>query len=150
MKTPGDSAVVDRILIRELIDDYSNICTLRDWARLPGLFVEGCAWHTRSAVHRDYVGRDDVVQAIIAVVESYQMVFQMPHAPSISVAGEEAVAATLMHEIVKTDDAEGRFVLAVYHDRLVRTPQGWKFAERVFKRLYAQTTAMPGHLAPPP
>ena len=138
------AALADRFLIRELIDDYSNICTQRAWDRLPDLFTDECVWRTRGSVHRDYFGRAQVVAAIISVVDGYRMVFQMPHAPSISLDGDAATATTLINEIVRVDDAQGRLVLAIYHDKVVRTAQGWKFAERMFRGTYIETVSMPG------
>ena len=139
-------ALADRLLIRELIDEYSNVCTQKGWARLPDLFAEDCAWRTRGSHWRDVEGRAQVVEAIRGVVEGYRLVFQMPHAPRISVEGDTASATTLMNEIVKVDDQSGRLVLAVYHDRLVRTAEGWKFKERVFQGSYLETVPMAGRL----
>ena len=33
---------------------------------------------------------------------------------------------------------------AVYHDRYQRTPNGWKFTERVYELRYLDTTPLPG------
>jgi hypothetical protein len=37
---------------------------------------------------------------------------------------------------------------AVYHDRYQRTPDGWKFSERVYEVIYLDTTPLSG--GPPP
>ena len=144
---PADiQSLVDRLLIRELIDEYSNVVTQKCWDRLPELFVEDCAWRTRGSNFRDIVGRGQVVEAIIAVVKGYRMVFQMPHAPRILLEGDTASATTLMNEVIKVDDETGRLVLAVYKDAFVRTAEGWKFKERVFQGSYLEPCAMPGRV----
>jgi len=140
-------ALIDRMLIRELIDEYSNVCTQKAWDRLPGLLAPDCAWRTRGSVARDFEGREAVVAAIRGVVEGYRMVFQMPHAPRIELDGDRATAITLINEIVHADESHGRFILAVYHDRLVRTAEGWKFAERVFKGTHIEPFSLPGQSA---
>jgi hypothetical protein len=33
---------------------------------------------------------------------------------------------------------------AVYHDRYQRTPEGWKFSERVYEIKYLDTTSLAG------
>ncbi|GAA3166170.1 hypothetical protein GCM10020001_109280 [Nonomuraea salmonea] len=33
---------------------------------------------------------------------------------------------------------------AIYHDRYERTPEGWKFAERVYEVRYADSSPLPG------
>ena len=126
-------SIADRFLIRELIDEYSNICTQKTVDRLGDLFVEDCTWSTRGTTPRHFEGRDAVVAAITAVVEGYPLMFQMPHAPRIILEGDTATATTLMHEMGKADGDKLSFVIAIYHDRLVRTPEGWKFQERVFE-----------------
>ena len=131
-------SLADRFLIRELIDEYSNVCTQKSWDRLPELFVEDCLWRTTGTNERRFEGREAVVAAITAVCEGYPFVFQMPHAPRVQLDGDRAKATTLMHEIGKIDEATIGSAIAVYRDTLVRTPEGWKFAERVFDGLYRQ------------
>ena len=40
--------------------------------------------------------------------------------------------------------SEGVHGYAVYHDRYERTPDGWKFAERVYEVEYFDTTPLAG------
>jgi hypothetical protein len=41
-------------------------------------------------------------------------------------------------------DGSSHLNYAVYHDRYQRTPEGWKFAERVFEIKYLDTTPLAG------
>jgi ketosteroid isomerase-like protein len=127
--------MADKFLIRELIDEYSNICTRKDLKDLGRMFVDDCVWQTRGTNARSFRGREAVVQAISAVVQGYPLIFQTPHAPQIRVDGDRATATTLMHEIGKLDEENVGYAIAVYHDKLVRTDEGWKFEERVFEGL---------------
>ena len=131
--------IADKFLIRELIDEYSNLCTRRTCDRLGELFIEDSLWRTRGATYREFRGREAIVQAIGAVVLSYPLVVQMPHAPQIRLEGDRASATTLMHEIGKLDNGTSSFAVGVYHDKFVRTEQGWKFAERLFEALHQET-----------
>ena len=146
MIPPDIQSLANKLQIRELIDEYSNVCTQKCWDRLPDLFAEACAWRTRGTHRRDVVGRQQVVEAIIGVVEGYRLVFQTPHAPRITLAGDTASSTTLMNEIVKVDDESGRFVLAIYHDQFVRTAEGWKFKERVFQGSYLESVPLAGRI----
>jgi ketosteroid isomerase-like protein len=132
------NAALDRMLIRELIDAYSNICTRKDFGRLGDLFIEDCVWRTRGTTPREFAGRDTVVAAISAVVQSYPFIFQMPHAPLIDVDGDTARATTLMHEVGKMHDETTSFAIGIYHDVLARTAQGWKFRERLFEAIHRE------------
>ena len=146
MSSADIQLISDKLHIRELIDKYSNICTQRLWDGFSGLFAENCAWRTRGATQRDIVGAQEVVKAIRGVVEGCQMVFQMPHAPVIEIDGDRAISSVLMNEVIKLDDASGRMMFGIYRDRLVRTPDGWKFEERVFNLVYSEPISMTGRL----
>lgn len=132
-------SLADRFLIRELIDEYSNVASQMDWDRLSQLFAEDCVWRTTGTNERRFEGRETVVAAIRGVVESYPFIHQMPHAPRIILDGDRATATTLMHEIGKIDPETIGSAVAVYRDVLVRTADGWKFAERVFDGIYRQS-----------
>lgn len=135
----GLEGLADRLLIRELIDRYSNLCTRKACEELPQLFIEDCIWRTRGANEREFIGRDAVIGAIKAVVHRYPLIVQMPHAPVILVDGDTAEATTIMHEFGRLDEATNAFTFAVYHDRMVRTEEGWKFAERTFIASYQES-----------
>lgn len=136
-------AIADRFLIRELIDEYSNLCTRKECDRLPDMFIEDCVWRTRGENKREFLGREAVVAAIRAVVEGYPLIVQMPHAPRIELAGDWATATTLMHEFGKLDAGTTAFTFAIYRDTLVRTAEGWKFAEREFDASYQESASIP-------
>lgn len=143
MTEPDLRALADRLLIRELIDAYSNLVTRQMCSALGDLFVDDCLWRTKGTHPREFRGREQVVEAIAAVVLGYPLIFQMPHASRIEVDGDTATATTLLHEIGKIDDRNGAFALAVYEDSFVRTPAGWKFKERLFQAVYHEGVAMP-------
>lgn len=49
-------AMADKFLIRELIDDYSNLCSRKDVEFLGDLFVEDCRWCTIGTTLREFNG----------------------------------------------------------------------------------------------
>ena len=136
----------DRLLIRDLIDEYSNVCTQKAWDRLPQLFVQECVWRTEGTHARAFRGHAEIVEAIKAVVEGYPLVFQMPHAPRIQLDGDRATATTLMHEFGRLDADKGSIAYGTYSDRLVRTAAGWKFEERLFQAVHREDYVIGGGL----
>jgi hypothetical protein len=123
-------AIADRMMIRELIDEYSNLCSRKACERLHDLFIEDCVWRTRGANQREFIGREAVVSAIRGVVERYPLIMQMPHAPRIEINGNHATATTLMHEFGKLDATTTAFTFAIYRDTFVRTADTMRSGQR--------------------
>jgi hypothetical protein len=58
-----------------------------------------------------------------------------------------------MSELIRLRDGGSHLNYAIYHDRYQRTPDGWKFTERVYEIRYLDTTPLAGaapHPAPGP
>ena len=49
-----------------------------------------------------------------------------------------------MHELGRCRDGRSAMNFAIYHDRYERTPEGWRFTERVYELLYLDTTPLTG------
>lgn len=47
-------------------------------------------------------------------------------------------------ELVRFRDGRSQLNYAVYHDRYQRTPDGWKFTERVYEVRYLDTAPLAG------
>ena len=45
-------------------------------------------------------------------------------------------------------DGSSHLNYSVYHDRYQRTPDGWKFAERVYEVIYLDTAPLTGSVPP--
>ena len=54
-----------------------------------------------------------------------------------------------MHELGRSRDGRSVTNYAIYHDRYLRTPQGWRFSERVYEPLYLDTSPLTGSPAEP-
>jgi hypothetical protein len=49
-----------------------------------------------------------------------------------------------MSELIRTRDGRSLLNYAIYHDHCRRTPDGWKFSERVYEVRYEDTTPLAG------
>jgi hypothetical protein len=49
-----------------------------------------------------------------------------------------------MSELGRARDGRSELNYAIYHDRYQRTPDGWKFTERVYEVRYHDTTPLAG------
>jgi len=53
-----------------------------------------------------------------------------------------------LSELAHLRDGRSELNYAIYHDRYQRTPDGWKFTERVYEVRYHDTSPLAGSAAP--
>jgi hypothetical protein len=59
--------------------------------------------------------------------------------------GDTATGRAYIAEFGRFRDGSSHLNYAVYHDRYQRTPDGWKFAERVYEIRYVDTNPLAGY-----
>ena len=73
----------------------------------------------------------------------------MQQGPVIRLDGDTASGRAYMHEVGRLRDGDSELNYAIYHDRYQRTPDGWKFAERVYEVRYVDSTPLTGSVPRP-
>ncbi|MBW8818537.1 MAG: nuclear transport factor 2 family protein, partial [Streptomyces sp.] len=122
--------VVDRIEIEALRGEFTDAAMMSDHERLGSLFTPD------GAIRIPEAGIEVVGPAQIRALgqrrESTVACFvQNTHGGVIEVDGDTASGRAYIYELFKFNDGSAHTNYAVYHDRYVRTPDGWRFAERV-------------------
>ena len=69
---------------------------------------------------------------------------QTTHPGTIQLDGDTASGRAYMQELIRLRDGHSELNYAIYHDRYQRTPDGWKFTERVYEIRYLDTTPLAG------
>jgi len=69
---------------------------------------------------------------------------QNTHPGTIQLDGDTATGRAYMFELIGLRDSGSELNYAIYHDRYRRTPDGWKFTERVYEVRYHDTTPLAG------
>ena len=116
---------------------------MRDRTRLASLFtLDGVMrW---PHVGAELAGRE-TIRAVgprrDAVVDLF---VQTTHPGAIKLEDDTASGRAYIHEVIHLRDGSSHQNYAVYHDRYQRTPDGWKFAERVFEVRYLDATPLGG------
>jgi RNA polymerase sigma factor (sigma-70 family) len=88
---------------------------------------------------------DGVVQAIRAVVNPDKLGHLGPVSDvARQLDGDTATGRAYLQELVRTRDGRQGLNFAIYHDRYRRTPDGWKFAERVYEVRYLDDSPLAG------
>jgi hypothetical protein len=80
--------------------------------------------------------------------ELWEYLLQAPHPGTLQIDGDTASGRAYVLTFGRMRDGKSHLNYSVYHDRYQRTPDGWKFTERVDEVLYVDTTPLTG--APPP
>ncbi|MEJ0045211.1 MAG: nuclear transport factor 2 family protein [Rhodospirillales bacterium] len=141
-----DHTESDRLAIRELIEAYSDALNTRDFATMAQFFTETAIWRADPPFALHFEGAA-IAKNIAAMVANYPVLLQMTHGIVVAVEGDHATARTTIHEIGQaTDGASGLNSFGIYHDELLRTARGWRFAARRFQGLLLDTAPLPGNV----
>lgn len=125
----------DQIAIQRVITDYSAYLDARDYDGYVGLFTEDGVW-ANGETRRE--GQDEIRAMLTGLfgevpedfvnTSSFHQISNF----EIDVDGDEATAKSRFIFVMRGEGgAPTNELSGQYHDRLVRTEQGWKIAERV-------------------
>jgi ketosteroid isomerase-like protein len=127
-------AIADRVEIEALRGEFTDAVMMNDHDRLASLFTHDGALR--------------IPDANIALGERRQALadyfVQTIHPGMIRLDGDTASGRAYISELVHLRDGNSHLNYAVYHDRYQRTPDGWKFTERVYEVIYLDTTPLAG------
>lgn len=140
-------AIADRVEIEALRGEFTDAAMMRDRARMASLFTPDGAVRMPN-VPVELVGRDQIIAGGERLQEQLDFFVQNSHPGIIQLDGDTATGRTYMSEVLRMRDGRCDLNYAIYHDRYQRTPDGWKFAERVYEVRYHDTTPLAGS-APP-
>jgi ketosteroid isomerase-like protein len=136
-------AITDRVEIEALRGEFTDAVMMNDHDRLASLFTPGGAVRIPLA-NIEATGRDE----IRALGERRQALadyfVQTTHPGTIQLDGDTATGRAYLSEVGHLRDGGSHLNYFVYHDRYQRTPDGWKFVERVAEFRYVDTTPLAG------
>ena len=133
----------DHAAIAAVIQRYFDALDEKDYARLDQVF-------TADAVLRysldESTGPEASLAQLLARMRPFNEGFRFTQhhsgPPAVEVEGDTASARTNLRALHVQQGRDGRrsswTVAGVYRDRLVRTPQGWRIAHRVFRALQVE------------
>ena len=143
--------VSDRIEINDLLVRYTRAIDTRDWDLLDTCFTPDA--------HIDYKSSGGVagsypeVRAWLAkALAQFDAMMNLVSNSSVELDGDSARARTYVLNPMGMKQADGSLhfftVAADYKDRLVRTPEGWRIAERIEEQMFVQGGMPSGVRAP--
>ena len=134
-------AVADRVEIEALRGEFTDAVMQRDYDRLASLFTPDGALRMPN-IPADLAGQEQIRAWGRRVPDFVDFLVQNTHPGSIQLDGDAASGRAYMHEVGRARDGRSELNYAIYHDRYLRTSDGWKFTERVYEVRY-QDTAPP-------
>jgi uncharacterized protein (TIGR02246 family) len=136
-------AIADRFEIEALRGEFTDASMMRDWDRFASLFTEDGAWRMPH-INEEIVGRKEIRARVERLRGLWEYFVQTVHPGTIQLDGDTAVGRSYVSEFGQFRDGRSNSNYAVYHDRYRRTPDGWKFAERVYEIRYDDTSPLTG------
>ncbi|MFE4963069.1 LUD domain-containing protein [Streptomyces sp. NPDC056660] len=135
--------IADRVEIEALRGEFTDAAMMRDRARLAALFTPDGVLRMPN-IPVEFVGREEIRTGGERLQAQWDFFVQNSHPGTIRLDGDKATGRTYMQEIARVLDGRSGLNFAVYHDSYQRTPEGWKFAERVYEVRYVDTTPLRG------
>ncbi|MCX5208541.1 LUD domain-containing protein [Kitasatospora sp. NBC_00240] len=140
--------IADRVEIEALRGEFTDAAMMRDRARLAALFTPDGALRMPD-IPVELIGREEIRTGGERLQSQWDYFVQNSHPGTIRIDGDTATGRTYMQELARLLDGRSGLNFAVYHDTYRRTPDGWRFAERVYEVRYIDTTPLAGS-APTP
>jgi ketosteroid isomerase-like protein len=134
-------AIADRVEIEALRAEFSDAAMMRDRARMASLFTEDGALRMPN-IPAELMGREQIRVAGERLQAMHEFFIQTTHPGVIELYGDTATGRAYMQELVRALDGRQVQNFAIYHDRYLRTPDGWKFVERVYEERYVDTSPL--------
>lgn len=140
------STIADRVEIEALRGEHIDAPMVGDYDRFASLFTEDAVWRIPFA-NVELAGRKEIRAGIERMQGAWEFWVQNTHSGTIQLDGDTASGREYVFEIGRQRDGRSVVMYGLFHDRYQRTPDGWKFTERVLEPRYLDTTQLTG--APP-
>jgi ketosteroid isomerase-like protein len=116
---------------------------MRDYDRLASLFTEDGVVRIPH-INAEATSREEIRAGIERMQGLWDYFVQTAHPGTIQLDGDTALDRAYISELMHGRDGRSQLNYSVYHDRYHRTPDGWKFTERVYEVRYLDTTPLAG------
>ncbi|MGW0940123.1 nuclear transport factor 2 family protein [Streptomyces sp. NPDC002666] len=143
----GMQAIADRVEIEALRSELTDAVMMRDFGRVAALFTPRGVMRWPH-IDKEFTGRDQIRAGVEWGQGLWEFFVQNVHPGVIRLDGDTATGRAYIHEFGRMHDGASHLNYALYHDRYLRTPDGWRFSERVYEVRYLDSAPLTG--SPPP
>jgi len=136
--------IADRVEIEALRGEFTDAGMMNDYDRFASLFTHDAVWRI-PAVNAELAGREQIRAGIERLKQDlWDYLVQTTHPGTIQLDGDTASGRAYVLSFGHMRDGSSHLNYSVYHDRYQRTPDGWKFTERIDEVIYLDTTPLAG------
>ncbi|UXY20604.1 nuclear transport factor 2 family protein [Streptomyces cynarae] len=139
--------IADRVEIEALRGEFTDAVMMRDYDRVASLFTPDGVWRVPD-IPAEMTGQEQIRAWGRRVPEFVDFLVQNTHPGLIQLDGDTASGRAYMSEVGRGRDGRSGVNYAIYHDRYQRTPDGWKFTERVYEIRYLDESPLTGSVPP--
>lgn len=124
--------MTDEFAIQQILNIYSVNASLNKHEEMAATFAPDGIWEVPGIGLR-CEGREAILQAAQGVTGAVDYLVQLNSPAIVEVDGDTATAQSVIRECGQYAGRQTALeVLGLYTDRLVRLPEGWRFAHRLF------------------
>jgi len=135
----------DCVAIQQLINRYSVSSSRGDVDDIVSTYADNGVWKIPS-METAFEGHAAIRDGLTAFTSQQEYLVQQNAPGVIAVDGDSATATSTVCERGKVSGSEDAFeALGFYVDKIVRTPDGWRFQERSFELVTMRSVALTGH-----
>jgi ketosteroid isomerase-like protein len=135
--------IADRVEIEALRGEFTDAVMMGDYERVASLFTADGVVRIPH-INAEASSREEIRAGVERLQARLDYFVQNTHPGTIQLDGDTASGGAYISELVRFRDGSSELNYAVYHDRYRRTPDGWRFAERVYEVRYLDTTPLAG------
>lgn len=140
-------AIADRVEIDALRGEFTDAVMMRDYDRVATLFTPDGVWRMPD-IPAEMSGQEQIRAWGRRVPDLVDFLVQNTHPGVIRLDGDSASGRAYMSEVGRGLDGRSGVNYAIYHDRYRRTPDGWRFTERVYEIRYLDESPLTGFVPP--
>ncbi|MGV9451597.1 nuclear transport factor 2 family protein [Streptomyces sp. NPDC003635] len=141
-------AIADLVGIEALRGEFTDAVMMRDYDRIASLFTPDGVWRMPD-IPAEMSGQDQIRAWGRRVPDLVDFLVQNTHPGVIRLDGDSASGRAYMSEVGRGRDGRSGVNYAIHHDRYRRTPDGWRFTERVYEIRYVDDSPLTGSVPPP-
>ena len=136
-------AIADRVEIEALRGEFTDAVMMRDYDRVAALFTADGALRMPN-VPVEAIGPEEIRAFGRRALAMWDFFVQTTHPGTIQLDGDTASGRAYLCELIRLRNGHSELNYAIYHDRYQRTPDGWKFTERVYEIRYLDESPLAG------
>jgi ketosteroid isomerase-like protein len=136
-------AIADRVQIEALRGEATDAAMMRDYDRAASLFTHDAVVRIPH-IGAEAIGREEIRAGAERLPGLLDYFVQTTHPGTIQLNDDTASGRAYICELIRFRDGRSELNYAIYHDRYRRTPDGWKFTERVYEVRYLDHSPLAG------